>query len=162
MSQHAHSAEEEHCHDPQTPPAVAGRAGTTTYATLHCLLGCGIGELLGLMIGTLVGLGAWATMGLATALAFIVGLNLAVLPVMRRHGASYSRALATVWVGEVASIAAMEIAINAVDYWVGGVQAGSLLAPVFWIGFVAALPAGFVAAWPINWWLVGRNLKHCH
>lgn len=140
----------------------AGRAGTTTQATLHCLLGCGIGEFLGLAIGTLIGLGTWATMGLATALAFAVGLNLAVLPVMRRHGAGYRKALATVWAGEVASITAMEIAINGIDYWIGGVQAGSLLAPLFWIGFLAALPAGFAAAWPINWILVGRNLKHCH
>lgn len=32
----------------------------------------------------------------------------------------------------------------------------------FWISLVAAIPAGYVAAWPVNWWLIGRNLKQCH
>ena len=52
--------------------------------------------------------------------------------------------------------------MNAVDYNIGGVQAGSLLEPVFWIGIAVAIPAGFLAAWPVNWWLLKRNLKACH
>lgn len=139
-----------------------GRVGTTVHATLHCLLGCGIGELAGLAIGVTWGLGAWPTMLLATVLAFVVGLNLAVLPLMRRHGFGYRRAMATIWAGEAVSIAVMAIAMNATDYAIGGVQAVSLAEPVFWIGFAAALPAGFAAAFPVNWWLIGRNLKHGH
>ena len=26
----------------------------------------------------------------------------------------------------------------------------------------AAIPAGFLAAWPVNWWLLSRDLKKCH
>lgn len=140
----------------------AGRLGTAVHATLHCLLGCSLGELTGLMIGVGFGLGTAATLTLAVALAFVFGLGLAVLPLMRRHGMSAGRALRTIWLGEVVSIAVMEVVMNAVDYGVGGVQAGSLLAPVFWIGFAVAVPAGFVAALPVNYWLVGRGLKHCH
>ena len=139
-----------------------GVIGTTSRVTLHCLVGCSIGELLGLVIGTLAGFTAVATMGLAVVLAFVVGMSLAVLPVMRRHGMGLRRALATVWLGEVMSITVMEIAMNGVDWWLGGIQAGSLAAPIFWIGFAVAVPAGFVAAWPVNWWLLRRNLKHCH
>lgn len=140
----------------------SGRAATAVHTTLHCLLGCAIGEFLGLAIGISIGLGVWATMGLATALALVIGVNLAVLPLMRRHGRSYREALGVVWLGEVVSILVMEVAMNATDYAVGGVQVGSMAHPLFWIGFAVALPAGFVAAYPVNWWLIGRNLKHCH
>lgn len=119
-----------------------------------------IGEAAGLLIGVSIGLGVWATMGLATALALVSGMSLAVLPLVRRMG--LRRALRAVWLGEVISILVMEIAMNATDYFIGGVQADSILAPVFWIGMIAAAPAGFLAAWPVNYWLVGRELKQCH
>ena len=35
-------------------------------ATLHCLTGCGIGEVLGLVIGTTLGWGTVATIALAS------------------------------------------------------------------------------------------------
>ena len=157
MTAHAHTdAHADHGH------GGSGLPLTAVHTTLHCLLGCAIGEFLGLAIGISAGLGVWATMGLATALALVIGVNLAVLPLMRRHGRGYVEALGVVWVGEVASIVVMEIAMNATDYAVGGVQVTSMADPLFWIGFGAALPAGFVAAYPINLWLIGRNLKHCH
>lgn len=141
---------------------AAGRFGTAVHATLHCLLGCSIGELTGLAIGVGFGLGTVITLTLAVSLAFVFGLGLAVLPLMRRHGMSAGVALRTIWFGEVISIAVMELVMNVVDYHIGGVQAGSLLEPVFWIGFAVAVPAGFIAALPVNYWLVGRGLKHCH
>ena len=52
--------------------------------------------------------------------------------------------------------------MNATDYAVGGMQAGSVFAPMFWIGIAVAIPAGFLAAWPVNWWLLKRDLKACH
>src|SRR3712207_8083902 len=39
-------------------------------ATLHCLTGCGIGEVLGMVIGTALGWGNFPTLALAVALAF--------------------------------------------------------------------------------------------
>ena len=71
-------------------------------------------------------------------------------------------ALKLIWVGEAISIGVMEIVMNAVDYSVGGMQAGSVFAPIFWIGIAVAIPAGFLAAWPVNWWLLKRDLKACH
>jgi hypothetical protein len=34
--------------------------------------------------------------------------------------------------------------------------------PIFWVGIAAAIPVGFLAAWPVNWWLIKRDLKKCH
>lgn len=140
----------------------ASRLKTSVHATLHCLLGCSIGEFAGLAIGVGLGLGTALTITLAVVLAFVAGLALAIRPLMHQQGMSAARALRTIWLGEVVSIAAMEVAMNAVAYAVGGIQVQSLAEPVFWIGFAAAVPAGFVAGWPVNYWLIGRNLKHGH
>ena len=67
-----------------------------------------------------------------------------------------------IWLGEVISIAVMEFAMNFVDYHVGGMTVASILNPRFWLGFLAALIAGFIAAFPVNYWMIKRNIKKCH
>lgn len=154
-----HSAHGAHHHE-------NGRSGrtlvTSAQATLHCLTGCVIGEVTGLAIGVTLGFDPWATMALATVLAYISGMTLGLVPVMRRQRVGMVEAFRIIWVGEVLSIGVMEIVMNAVDYHMGGMEAGSVLHPMFWIGIAAAIPAGFVAAWPVNAWLLKRNLKACH
>lgn len=135
---------------------------TSAQATVHCLIGCVIGEVAGLMIGVGFGLGVWVTIGLAVFLAYVSGFTLALIPVMRRESLSLAAAMKVVWLGEAVSIAVMELAMNGVDFWIGGIQAMSLAEPVFWIGMAAAIPAGYLAAWPVNHWLLKRQLKRCH
>lgn len=142
--------------------ASASHARLTTAATLHCLTGCAVGEWIGLAIGVSLGLNPWVTMALATALGFVSGYTLGLLPLVKQ-GMSWGQAFKAIWLGETISIAAMELAMNFTDYHVGGVQVASLFAPQFWLGFAAALPAGFLVAWPVNWWLLRRNVKQpCH
>jgi hypothetical protein len=137
-------------------------AGLTTSATIHCLTGCAIGEFAGLAIGVSLGWNPWATMALATALGFASGYTLGLWPLVKQ-GMTWLGAFKTIWLGETVSIAAMEFAMNFTDYHVGGVQAASVFSAPFWLGFAAALPAGFVVAWPVNYWLLGRNVKRqCH
>jgi hypothetical protein len=133
----------------------------TTSATIHCLTGCAIGEFLGLAIGVSIGLGAWTTMALATVLGFISGYALSLIPLMR-SGMTLATAFSTIWLGETISIAVMEFAMNFADYHVGGVTVSSMAEPRFWLGYAAALIAGFVVAWPVNSWMLKRNLKRCH
>ncbi len=135
---------------------------TSAQATLHCLTGCVIGEVAGLLIGVSLGLSVWSTIVLATTLAYMSGMALGLVPVIRSQNKTFVEALKLIWIGEVVSIGVMEIVMNSVDYAVGGMQAGSVLAPTFWAGIAAAIPAGFLAAWPVNWWLLERDLKNCH
>ena len=135
---------------------------TSAQATLHCLTGCVIGEIAGLVIGVTLGLGVWSTIALATGLAYISGFTLGLLPVMRRENKTFWQAFKIIWIGEALSIGVMEIAMNFADYHMGGMTAGSVLSPQFWYGLIVAVPAGFLAAWPVNWWLLRRNLKKCH
>jgi hypothetical protein len=101
-------------------------------------------------------------MALATALGFVSGYALGLRPLVRQ-GMGIAQAFRTIWLGETVSIAAMEFAMNFTDYHVGGITAASVLEPVFWLGYAAALPAGFVVAWPVNYWLLRRSVKKaCH
>lgn len=135
---------------------------TSAQATLHCLTGCVIGEVAGLLIGVGLGLSVGPIIALATVLAYLSGMTLGLVPVMRSQNKTFLEALKLIWIGEVLSIGVMEIFMNGADYMVGGMQAGSVLSPVFWAGIAVAVPAGFLAAWPVNWWLLKRDLKNCH
>ncbi len=152
----AHQTHDEACHKHDTSLVSAA------HATLHCLTGCAVGEILGLFIGVSAGLGPWATMGLAIFLAYVFGFAFTLGPLMRREGLTLQQAMSIVWIGELVSITAMEIGMNVTAYAVGGVHAKSIFEPVFWIGMIAAIPAGFLAAWPVNYWLLKRQLKKCH
>ena len=135
---------------------------TAAQATLHCLTGCVIGEVTGLLIGVGLGLGLWPTIILATVLAYGAGMTLGLIPVMRRQHVGLLQALRIIWIGEVVSIGVMEVVMNFVDYQMGGMTAPSVFAWTFWQGIAFAIPAGFVAAWPVNYWLLRRELKACH
>jgi hypothetical protein len=139
-----------------------GALRTSAHATLHCLTGCIIGEVAGLAIGTTIGLSPWPMIILATVLSYASGITLGLLPVMRDQKVGAVAALKIIWIGEVVSIGVMEIVMNFVDYQMGGMGANSIFAWTFWRGLVFAVPAGFVAAWPVNWWLLKRELKACH
>lgn len=152
MHSHAHSHHGGH----------GGAWRVSAQATLHCLTGCVIGEVAGLMIGVGLGLAVWQTIALATGLAYATGMTLGLLPVMRSRGIGIGAAFRIIWLGEVVSIGVMELVMNLVDYQMGGMTAPSVLSWMFWRGILFAIPAGFLAAWPVNYWLIRRDLKGCH
>jgi hypothetical protein len=144
------------------PGSHGGALRVSAQATLHCLTGCVIGEVAGLLIGVALGLAVWQTIALATLLAYTTGMTLGLLPVMRSRGIGLGAAFQIIWLGEVLSIGVMELVMNLVDYQMGGMTAPSVLSWMFWRGILFAIPAGFLAAWPVNYWLIRRDLKTCH
>ena len=129
--------------------------------TSHCLTGCLIGEWIGLAIGVGLSLPRGVTAVLATLLAYTSGFGLTIWPLLR-SGMSFLPALSTVFVGEAVSIGVMEVAMNAVDFAMGGMGVRSLFAPRYWEALGVAAVAGFLGAWPVNFWLLSRNMKTCH
>ena len=166
MSAFAHHDENPRDHARHAHHAHGGHGGgalrTSAQATMHCLTGCVIGEVAGLSIGVTLGLGLWPTIILATALAYVTGITLGLLPVMKNRGVGLMAAFRIIWLGEIISIGVMEIVMNYVDYRMGGMGAPSIASWMFWRGILVAVPAGFLAAWPVNYWLLKRDLKACH
>ncbi len=130
-------------------------------ATLHCLLGCGLGEVLGMIIAT-----AWAwnnfnSILLAVILGFVFGFILGMWPLLR-GGIAFRPALRFVLIAEGLSIAVMEAAEVLAQVYIPGVLEAGLGEGIFWLGMLAALVAGFVAAFPVNLVLVNFGVRHQH
>lgn len=141
----------------------AATGGLAAAATLHCLTGCVIGESIGLLIGVSLGWPPLAIALFATVLAFISGFALTLIPLTVRGGMPVMQALKLVWLGETVSIGTMEVAMNAVDYVVGGMTAGSIFAAQFWIAMGIAVVAGYLAGYPVNYVMLKRGIKEkCH
>ena len=128
-------------------------------ATLHCLMGCSIGEILGMVIGT-----AWhwpnlPTIVLAIVLAFAFGYALTIQP-LRRAGIPVRRAARLALASDTLSITVMEL----VDTWLMLVIPGAMNAhidqPLFWGSLLLSLLVAGVAAYPVNLWLVRRGSGH--
>lgn len=130
-------------------------------ATLHCLVGCGIGEVVGMIISASMGLNNLHSIILSVILGFIAGLALGVYP-LKKFGFSWNNALKTVIIGEGLSIAVMETFEVITEVTIPGVMNAHLTEGIFWIGMFAALIAGFIAALPVNYSMVKRGIRHIH
>ena len=132
------------------------------HATLHCSIGCIIGETIGLMLGTSFGFSQGVSMAVSTALAYLTGFSLAVFPLMRRTGMDARAAFAAIWIGEAVSIGVMELVMNGIDYHMGGMRTGSIVNPRFWLALAVATGVAFLVAWPVNAWLIAKQLRQHH
>ena len=142
-----------------TSPAVPGLDRLALSATLHCLTGCGIGEVLGMVLGTAFGWGNAATVALSVALAFAFGYALTLMPLLRA-GLGLRAALGLALAADTASIAVMEVVDNAVMLAVPGAMDAGLADPLFWVSLAVSLLAAAAAAFPVNRWLVARGRGH--
>jgi hypothetical protein len=141
------------------PAAPPGLNRLALSATLHCLTGCGIGEVLGMVLGTALGLGNLPTIALAVGLAFAFGYALTLAPLLRA-GLGLRGALGLALAADTASIAVMEVVDNAVMLAVPGAMDAGLADPLFWGSLAASLLIAAAAAFPVNRWLIARGRGH--
>jgi hypothetical protein len=137
------------------------RLRLSVSATLHCLLGCGLGEVAGIIIGTALGWSNVRTIVLAVILGFFFGFLLGIIPLLRA-GFGARRAFRQVFIAESLSIAVMETAEVLVQVYTPGVMEAGLASALFWAGMLLALTAGFIAAFPVNYYLIGKGVRHQH
>ena len=128
-------------------------------ATIHCLTGCGIGEVLGLVIATWLGWADLPSIALAVVLAFLFGYALTIGPLLR-GGLPLRSAMRAAFLADTVSITVMEVVDNAILLAVPGAMMAGLLDPLFWGSLAFALGVAFVVTLPVNRWLVGRGLGH--
>jgi putative flippase GtrA len=130
-------------------------------ATLHCLIGCGIGEVAGMIIAAYLGMTMTGSMILAMMLGFVFGFAMGIVPLVRK-GFSFSQSFKIVLVAEGLSIAVMEAFEVLTQVAIPGVMEAGLTDGIFWLGMVAALIVGFVAAFPVNYYMIKRGVRHQH
>lgn len=145
----------------QEPPDTNHRTlnRVALSATIHCLAGCGIGEVLGMVIGTTFGLSTWETVALAVLLAFIFGYTLTMLPLLGA-GIDIRAALKLAFAADTASIAIMEVVDNAIMLVVPGAMDAGLFEFRFWSSLALALLLAGTAAYPVVRWLIARGRGH--
>lgn len=153
-------------HNPHAQGTIATHHGhaeslnrTAVVATLHCLLGCAIGEVAGLIIGTALGWGNMQTIALAVTLAFISGFALTTIPFLRR-GFGFIASLKIALAADTASITVMEIVDNSVMLLIPGAMDAPLNSVFFWISLIFSLAIAGVFAFPLNRWLILRGKGH--
>lgn len=136
-----------------------------TQATLHCLVGCMIGELIGLEIGRLIGLEMHRIVLLASALSFVSGYTVSTLPLVRQ-GMGFRESLRLVLAADTLSILTMVIVDNFIMAMVPGAMEKDPFQLSYWGWRAVSLIAAFVVAWPVNYFLLrkgkGHALTHHH
>lgn len=147
-----------HHHDPVSK-------GMAASATLHCLIGCAIGEMIGVTIGTHTGFAPHNTVILASILSFISGYTVSTWPLIRK-GMGFVPSLKLVFAADTLSILTMTLIDNIVMLTVPGAMDKDLTHPIYWASRVMALTAAFIVAFPVNLYLLkkgkGHALMHGH
>ena len=128
-------------------------------ATVHCLTGCGIGEVLGLVIATQLGWHDAPAIALAIVLAFVFGYGLTLRPLLR-SGMPVRDALRLAFAADTLSITVMEIVDNAILLVIPGAMDAGITDGLFWGSLAVALAVAGVAAYPVNRWLIARGRGH--
>ncbi|WP_461080558.1 DUF4396 domain-containing protein [Streptomyces deserti] len=155
MDHIAHHTDSTHHH--HGAPARASWS-TAAKATLHCLIGCAIGEILGMVIGTALLWDNVPTMVLAISLAFLFGYSFTLFAV-RRAGLDLKSAIKVALAADTVSIAVMEFVDNAIIALTGAMDA-HLSDGLFWSALLGGFAVAFLVTTPINKWMIGRGKGH--
>ncbi|MBM4829324.1 DUF4396 domain-containing protein [Streptomyces althioticus] len=132
---------------------------TAIRATLHCLLGCAVGEILGMAIGTALLWGNVPTMILAIGLAFVFGYSFTLFAVVRA-GVSPKAAVKIALAADTVSIAVMELVDNAIIALTPGAMDAQLSEGLFWYALLGGFAVAFLVTTPVNKWMIGRGKGH--
>lgn len=129
--------------------------------TLHCLLGCSIGEISGMAIAEALGWHNLAQTALAIGLAFVFGYLLTFWSFIR-SGVSKKDAAKGTLATDTVSITSMEIIDNAFIWLVPGAIYAPLGTWLFWWSLALSLAVAFVVTVPVNRYMMKRGIGHSH
>lgn len=130
--------------------------------TVHCLIGCGIGEILGMLIASLLGWHRAGRLSLAIVLAFLVGYSLTYRSV-RKHVGSSKEAIKITAATDTVSIATMELVDNTIELLIPNALMVSPTSFRFWWGLALSLTIAFFVTVPVNRYMMSRSShQHVH
>ena len=128
-------------------------------ATLHCLIGCAVGEMIGVTIGTHMEWAPHQTVLLAASLSFLSGYSVSTWPLLRA-GVPFRKALRIVFAADTVSILTMTVVDNLLMVIIPGAMDKNLAHPIYWLSRSISLAAAFAAAFPVNVYLLKHGKGH--
>ncbi len=129
--------------------------------TLHCLLGCSMGEILGMAITTAFNLSNLVNILTSIGLSFLFGYLLTSWSLYRK-GLTPSKAIHVAIATDTTSIISMEMVDTIFILLVPGAINASLNSALFWISLISSLAIAFVLTVPVNRFFIGRSSADHH
>ena len=129
--------------------------------TLHCLVGCGIGEIVGMLIAASLGWHRVGRLSLAIILAFLFGYFLTYRSV-RKQTQSVGQAIKITLGTDTVSIASMELVDNTIEFIIPNALMVTASSARFWWGLALSLSIAFVITVPVNRYMMGRGASAHH
>lgn len=129
--------------------------------TVHCLVGCSIGEVAGMLIASALGWHRFGRLALAIVLAFACGYSLTYRGV-REHTQSAREAVKVTTATDTVSIATMEVVDNTVEFLIPNALFVTAAQFRFWWGLALSLAIAFVVTVPVNRYMMSRGSQHHH
>jgi len=127
--------------------------------TLHCLLGCSIGEILGMVIGTSQNWSNTGSIAISVVLAFFFGYLLTFQSIYRAEKNAPKAGKITLATDTV-SIASMEAVDNSFILIVPGAINATLSSGLFWWSLLVSLLVAFIITVPVNHFMIARGIGH--
>lgn len=127
--------------------------------TVHCLIGCGIGEIAGMLIASTLGWHRLGRLTLAVVLAFALGYSLTYRGI-RRQTATAGEALKATIATDTVSIVSMELIDNIIEFLVPNALVVTAASARFWWGLAVALSVAFVVTVPVNRFMMKGGPAH--
>jgi hypothetical protein len=127
--------------------------------TVHCLIGCGIGEILGMLIASALGWHRVGRLPLAIVLAFAFGYFLTYRGV-RKNVSSASEAFKVTAATDTVSIATMEVVDNTIEFIIPNALLVTATQFRFWWGLALSLSIAFIITVPVNRYMISKNPHH--
>ena len=133
-------------------------------STIHCVAGDATGIIVAAVITALLGLPMWLDLIIEYLAGFAFGLFIFQALFMQRiMGGSYLQNVRKSFMPEFISMNAMMagMAPTMTLLMMGrDMRAMQPTEPLFWVVMSLGVVVGYAAAYPVNVWLVSRNLKH--
>lgn len=126
------------------------------HHTLHCLVGCGIGEIAGMLIASGFGWHRIGRLSLAILLAFTCGYALTYRGV-RKQAVSSVEAMKITAATDTVSITSMEIIDNIIEFIIPNALVVTASSFRFWWGLALSLGIAAIVTVPVNRYMISRS-----
>jgi len=143
------------------PMKLDERTRHAVHHTVHCLIGCGFGEILGMIIASSLGWHKFGRLSLAVFLAFAIGYGLTYRGV-RKQADTAKEAIKITAATDTVSILSMEIVDNAIEFLIPNALMVTATSFRFWWGLALALAIAFVVTVPVNRYMMARQGMQHH